>query len=77
MYNPFTGPFSFWGVRHVNGVQATGVERAGQVEERAEETRERELRTKESPNLWTILVPAQSLRNYGLPLTFPLSHLFI
>lgn len=34
-----TGPFSLWGTTYVNGVQATGVERAGQVEERAEGTR--------------------------------------
>lgn len=48
------------------------MERAGRVEERAEGTRERELRTKESRNLWTILVPTLSLQ-YGLPPTFSLS----
>lgn len=40
----------------MSGVQAIGVART-------EGTRERELRTKESQNLWTVLVPALSIGN--------------
>lgn len=40
MYNPFTGPFSFWGVMYMNGVQTTGVERAGQGRWRREQEKQ-------------------------------------
>lgn len=38
VYSPLTGPFSLWGAMNVNRIQPTGVERAGQVEERVEGT---------------------------------------
>lgn len=60
-YSPLTGPFSLWCVTHMSGVQTTGVERPGQVEERAAGTSKRGLRMKQSQNLWAILVPTVSL----------------
>lgn len=73
-HGPVTGFFFLRGAMPTMGVQATGVERTGQVEVRAEGQgrKERELRIKESQNLWAILVPVPSLSGtVHKPFLFP------